>query len=209
MWSVIPPDQRVCWNYSCRTGITALQKQGERAGGEKERKVRGELPLCNHFLIPDIWYSFDFLDQNSLLSSPLPASCSSVSLPPVALRNCSEVSFQGDALIPGHREMTSLLGAPTAQSLSVRPRRKTISASEPLQQMCPFQYRGEGSRVKADNNRQSCAIQNPWTRDALCSVREGWASACLRAVCVLTECFIGCVLAKLLVLLLASVMSEN
>ena len=42
----------------------------------------------------------------------------------------------------------------------------------------------------------------------LCSVGEGGTSARLRAVCVLTEGFIGCVLAKLLVLLLNSIMSE-
>lgn len=171
-------------------GITKTRRQ---SGRRERKKSERELPLCNNFLIPDIWYSFDFLDQNSHLLSPLLASRSSVSLPPVALPNCSEVSFQEDAPIPGHREMTSPLRTPTAQSLSVRPRRKTISAFEPVQQMCPFQDRGEGSRVKADNNRQSCAIQNPWT----CSVWEGWASTlwgrCVFSVSVLWDvCWTSC-----------------
>lgn len=174
---------------SIRTGIAALRfnKRKEQKEREEERKKgewERELPLCNHFLIPDIWYSFEFWTKNSLLSSPISASRSPASLTPVALRNCSEVSFQEDARSSGHREMTSPLRAPTAQSLSVRPRRKTISASEPLRQMCPFQCWGEGSRVKADNNRQSCAIQNPWSRDALCS---GPAFIWGRCVCVCSQ----------------------
>lgn len=172
---------------SIRTGIAApcFNKSEEQKEREKKKKGEweGELPLCNHFLIPDIWYSFEIWTKNSLLSSQIPASCSPASLTPVALRNCSEVSFQEDALSSGHREMTSPLRAPTAQSLSVRPGWKTISASEPLQQMCPFQCWGEGSRVKADNNRQSCAIQNPWSRDALCSGRLEPAFICGRCVC--------------------------
>lgn len=129
-------------------------------------------------------------------------------LPPVALHNCSESPFFKWRYDFRHREMTSsLLSAPTAQSVSVRPQRKTISASEPLRQMCPFQYRGEGSRVKADNNRQSCAIQNPWTRDALCSVREGWAS---RAVCVCSHwVFYGICVGKVGPLPLISVILEK
>lgn len=110
----------------------------------RSKKSGRELPLCNHFLIPDIWYCFDFFFGPKLFPIFPSASRSPASLPPVALRNSSKVSFQEDALDSGHWEMTSPSRAPTAQSLSVRLSRKTISASEPVQQMCPFHYRREG-----------------------------------------------------------------
>lgn len=112
----------------------------------RSKKSGRELPLCNHFLIPDIWYCFDFFFFFGQKLFPIfpSASCSPASLPPVALRNSSEVSFQEDALDSGHWEMTSPSRAPTAQSFSVRLSRKTISACEPVQQMCPFHYRREG-----------------------------------------------------------------
>lgn len=66
--------------------------------------------------------------------------------------------------------MTSLLRAPTAQSLSVRPGRKTISASELLQQMCPFQYRREalGSRLTTIGRVVQSKTREPVNQPLFC-----------------------------------------
>lgn len=92
--------------------------------------------------------------------------------------------------------MTSPLRAPAAQSLSVRVSRKTICALEPQQQMWSLQQGRKGSQVKAHNNRQSCAMQNPWTRDTLAFVWKGLASACLGAMRLPSYYFLRFVLAQ-------------
>ena len=162
-------------------GTIQVAGQGIAAPGpekkERDQRKSGEWirepPLCDNFLIPDIWYAFDFLAQNSLLSSLLPLR----PLPPVALRNCSEVSSSNS----GHREMTSPSRAPsTAQSVSVRTGAKDNLCLWATCNRCAhstIEERARGSRLTTIG--RVVQSKTPWTRDALCSVATSPGRVCV------------------------------
>lgn len=136
-----------------------------------------------------------------------------LSQPPAPLRLChlwhcvtaQKSAFKWTLLIPGTEKWHHHYGPQLHNhSLSGRGERQSLPLSHCNRcAHSSIEERAHGSRLTTIGRVVQSKTPEPETLSVL------YGSARLRAVCVLVECFIGFVLAKLLVLLLISLMSEN